>query len=75
MDRLLRPEKFDAIPEDSESTKIFDYWLRIFEGFIAAVAANVGENEEANKLLGSQNPFICWGSRHLQRSQESPNQG
>ena len=50
MDRLLQPEKFDTLPEDSESTKIFNYWFRTFEGFIATVAANAGENEEINKL-------------------------
>ena len=50
MDRLLKPEKFDTLPKNSESTKIFDYWLRIFKGFIATVAANAGENEEINKL-------------------------
>ena len=50
MDRLLRPQKFVTLPENSESTKIFDYWLRTFEGFIAAVAADAGENEEINKL-------------------------
>ena len=49
MDRLLKPEKIDILPEDSESTKIFHCWLLIFEGFIAAVAANTGENDEINK--------------------------
>ena len=50
MDRLLKLEKFDTLPEDSVSTKIFNYWLRTFEEFIATVAANTGENEEINKL-------------------------
>ena len=50
MDRLFKPEKFDTLPEDTESTKIFNYWLHIFEGFIATVAGNPGENEEINKL-------------------------
>ena len=50
MDRLLKPEKFDTLPEDLESTKIFNYWLRTFQGFIATVAANAGKNEEINKL-------------------------
>ena len=50
MDRLLRPEKFDNLPEDSESKKIFECWLCTFEGFIAAVAANAGENKKTNKL-------------------------
>ena len=50
MDCLLKPEKFDTLPEDSESTKIFNYWLRTFEGFIATAGAKAGENEEINKL-------------------------
>ena len=50
MDRLLRPEKFDTLSEDSASTKIFNYWLRTFEKFIATVATNAGENKEINKL-------------------------
>ena len=68
MDRLLKPEKFDTLSEDSKSTKIFNYWLRIFEGFIAAVAANAGENEEikqtfaTDELLDSQNLFFYCGS-------------
>ena len=48
MDCLLKPKKFDILPEDSEPTKIFNYWLRTFEGFIATVAADAGENEEIN---------------------------
>ena len=50
MNRLLKPEKFDTLPEELELMKIFNYWLRTFEGFIATVAANAGENEEINKL-------------------------
>ena len=50
MDRLLKPEKFDTLPEDSESTKIFNYRLRTFGGFVATVASNAGKNEEINKL-------------------------
>ena len=69
MDRLLKPEKFDTWPEDSESTKIFNYWLRTFEGIVATVAANAGENEEINKLLDSQNLIFYCGSCHLRRSQ------
>ena len=50
MDRLVKPEKYDILPEDSKSTKIFNYCLRTFEGFIATAAANGGENKEINKL-------------------------
>ena len=64
MDRLLKPEKFDTLPEDSVSTKIFNYWLRTFEGFIATVAANAGENEEINKLALLTN-FLTHKSIHL----------
>ena len=66
MNRLLRPEKFDTSPEDSESTKIIDYWLRIFEGLIAAVVGNAGGNEEINKLALLIN-FLTHKSIHLLR--------
>ena len=75
MDRLLKPEKFDILPEDSESTKIFNYGFRTFGGFVATVASNAGKNEEINKLAMLTNffthkPYLIFycGSCHLRRS-------
>ena len=59
MDRLLRPEKLETLPEDPDAAKVFEYWFKTFESFLSAVT-NVTDNiseateyEEAVQLLRS----------------------
>ena len=40
MDRLLKPDKLEVLPENAEASNIFDYWLRTFEGFLQTVVVN-----------------------------------
>ena len=50
MDRLLKPDKLEVLPEDAEASNIFDYWLRTFEGFLQTVIANAEEVNEENTI-------------------------
>ena len=51
MDRLLKPDKLEVLPEDAEASNIFDYWLRTFEGFLQTATANAEKaNEEENTI-------------------------
>ena len=34
MDRLLRPEKLETLPEDPDAAKVFEYWFKTFESFL-----------------------------------------
>ena len=50
MDRLLRPEKLETLPEDPDAAKVFEYWFKTFESFLSAVT-NVTDNEGAVNRL------------------------
>ena len=50
MNRLLKPDKLEVLPEDAEASNIFDYWLRTFEGFLQTVIANAEEVNEENTI-------------------------
>ena len=50
MDRLLRPEKLETLPEDPDAAKVFEYWFKTFESFVSAVT-NVTDNEGAVNRL------------------------
>ena len=52
MNRLLKPDKLEVLPEDAQASNIFDYWLRTFEGFLQTVIANA---EEVNKKENTMN--------------------
>ena len=55
MDRLLRPEKLETLPEDPDAAKVFEYWFKTFENFLSAVT-NVTDNEGAvNRLARPMN--------------------
>ena len=50
MDRLLKPDKLDVLPEEADSTKVYEYWLKTFESFIAEVERNAQEGANVDKL-------------------------
>ena len=59
MERLLRPGKLQALPEEPEAMKIYDYWLKTFDTFLPAVEAATDEGERANiKKLGLLTSFL-----------------
>ena len=61
MDRLLKPDILEVLPEDAEALNIFNYWLRTFEGFLLTVIASAEEvNEEVNtiNILASLTNFL-----------------
>ena len=39
MDRLLRPDKLETLPEDPDAAKVFEYWFKTFENFLSAVTS------------------------------------
>ena len=48
MERLLRPSKLEVLPEEAETSKTYDYWLKPFNSFLAAVVAATDEGERNN---------------------------
>ena len=48
MECLLRPSKLEVLPEEAEASKIYDYWLKTFDTFLAAVVAATDEGERNN---------------------------
>ena len=50
MSRLLRPSKLEVLAAEPEATKVFDYSLRLFHVFLAAVEATTENAETVNKL-------------------------
>ena len=50
MDRLLRPDKLETLPEDLNAAKVFEYWFKTFESFLSAVTI-VTDNEGAVNRL------------------------
>ena len=50
MDRLLKPDKLEASPNDSNARKVFDYWFKTFESFISAVLASSEAPDQVNRL-------------------------
>jgi len=48
MERLLRPSKLEALPEEPDAEKIYDYWLKTFDTFITAVVAATEEAQRNN---------------------------
>lgn len=52
MDRLLKPEKLNANPNDSSSRLVFKHWLRTFERFITTVEERQGEDDPAVDRYG-----------------------
>ena len=47
MDRILRPERFDAVPDVLDSDKAWIHWKRTFDSFIASIRAI---NQDINKV-------------------------
>ena len=59
MERLLRPSKLEVLPEEADASKIYDYWLKTFDTFFAAVVAATVEGERNNKdKLGLITSFL-----------------
>ena len=52
MDRLLKPEKLDANPNDLDAKLTFKHWLRTFERFITAVDERRAENDPNTDKYG-----------------------
>ena len=50
MHRLLRPNKLETQPEDSDAVKVFEYRLKTFESFLSVITI-VTDNEEAVNRL------------------------
>ena len=50
MDRLLKPGKLEVLPEEPDSTKIFDYWQKTFDVFLAEVLEKADDADSVNKL-------------------------
>ena len=57
MDRLLRPDKLETLPEDSDAAKVFEYWFKTFESFLSAVAS-VTDNEGAVNRLALLTDYL-----------------
>ena len=49
MDRLLKPGKLEVLPEEPDSTKIFDYWQKIFD-VLTEVLEKADDADSVNKL-------------------------
>ena len=50
MDRLLRPYKLEVLPDEPESTRIYDHWLKTFDTFLEAVRTAAENADNINKL-------------------------
>ena len=50
MDRLLKPDKLETLPEEPEATKIFDYWFKTFDSFVSTVIASAENRDSVNRL-------------------------
>ena len=44
MDRILKPSRFDANPEDASAAKLWNHWLRTFENFLATLQTGTASN-------------------------------
>ena len=49
MDRLLKPGKLEVLPEEPDSTKIFDYWQKTFD-VLTEVLEKADDADSVNKL-------------------------
>ena len=49
MDKLLKPNKFDVNPDDTDAAKQWTYWFKIFTNFLDVIPTP-GEGETVNKL-------------------------
>ena len=59
MERLLKPSKLEVLPEDPEAVKIFDYWLKTFDTFLANVEERTEEDERGRlDRLGLLTSFL-----------------
>ena len=50
MERLLKPEKLNVLPEEPDAAKIYDFWLKTFESFLTAVERIADEGENVDRL-------------------------
>ena len=50
MERLLKPEKLNVLPEEPDAAKIYDYWFKTFESFLADAERTVDEGENVDRL-------------------------
>ena len=57
MDRLLRPDKLETLPEDPDAAKVFEYWFKIFKSFLSAIAS-VTDNEGAVNRLALRTNYL-----------------
>ena len=57
MDRLLRPDKLETLPEDPDAAKVFEYWFKTFESFLSVVTS-VTDNKEAVSRLAPLTNYL-----------------
>ena len=51
MDKVLRPERFDAKPNAQDASKSWRHWLTTFENFVEAIPGEeVKQTERFNQL-------------------------
>lgn len=50
MERYLKPDKFEADPNEPTCSKQWKYWLKTFESFMAKIASNEKEITSEDKL-------------------------
>ena len=50
MERLLKPEKLNVLPEKPNAAKIYNYWLKKFESFLTAAERTADEGENVDRL-------------------------
>ena len=46
MDKVLRPERFDAKPNAQDASKSWRHWLTTFENFVEAITGRISEQTE-----------------------------
>ena len=50
MDRLLRSNKLETLPEDLDATSVFEYWFKTFEYFYMLFLGSTDNKKAVNRL-------------------------
>ena len=58
MDKFLRPERFDAVPNTSGADKAWTHWKRTFNGFITSIDTTVQTVNKLDILVNYVSPDV-----------------